>query len=187
VSGEEKPPHPPADAGRWSPPHPPALRAPPSPSRGEGNKRAPSYKTPLPFSPPLSPCGRGLRRLGEHSELSRSWVRGTCGGAERCSSPTGGHPHKAFTPTPPSPIKGEGEQGRLRPVVLSLFPPPSRFAGHDLPLTLPLCGPLPLPAGERGTRRRRATGSLSPPPCPSPLAGEGCAGLASAASLAGAG
>src|SRR5580700_3463633 len=29
-----------------------------------------------PPHPPLSPSGRGLRRLSERSELSRSWVRG---------------------------------------------------------------------------------------------------------------
>src|SRR5574338_482802 len=35
---------------------------------------------------PLSPRGRGLRRLSERSELSRSWVRARAVGAQRASA-----------------------------------------------------------------------------------------------------
>ena len=35
---------------------------------------------------PLAPCGRGIRRLGERREPSRSWVRGRTGGAQRGSA-----------------------------------------------------------------------------------------------------
>ena len=40
---------------------------------------------------PLSPRGRGMRRLSERSELSRSWVRGRAAGAQRASAVASQH------------------------------------------------------------------------------------------------